>query len=56
MHSLLRAGELQMLQARYGMIPLYLQRNRLPMWSDSNVLVTRNIREAKKVLITVHSP
>jgi len=56
LYDVVRAGQQQMLQAKYGMIPLYLQREKLPKWADNSVLVTRDVRESKKLLVIIHNP
>ncbi|KAK4184869.1 histone deacetylase clr3 [Podospora australis] len=56
LHDVLRLAQRQALSEKYQMIPLYIQRDTLFKSFENQVLVTRGIQQAKKLLVIIHDP
>ncbi|KAL1862883.1 hypothetical protein VTK73DRAFT_6584 [Phialemonium thermophilum] len=56
LHDVIRSSQRQILSERHGMIPLYIQRETLFRSFENQVLVTRNIHLARRILVVIHDP
>ncbi|KAK0626111.1 histone deacetylase A-like protein [Immersiella caudata] len=56
LHDVVRAAERQKLSENFDMVPLFVQRDIIFKSYDNQILVTRNIHAAKKILMIVHDP
>ncbi|KAK4149381.1 histone deacetylase clr3 [Chaetomidium leptoderma] len=56
LHDVVRRAQRQVLSEKHGMLPLYIQRDILFKSFENQVLVTRGIQAAKKILVIVHDP
>lgn len=56
LHDVMRKSQRQVLGEKYGMIPLYIQRDILFKSFEDQVLVTRGIHSAKKLVVIIHDP
>ena len=56
MHDLIRSNQKQTLSDRFGMIPMFVQRETLYKSYENQVLYTRGLSEAKRLLIVIHDP
>lgn len=56
LHDIVRTSQRHVLSEKYGMIPLYIQRESLFRSFENQVLVTRGIQAARKILLIVHDP
>jgi histone deacetylase 6 len=56
LHDVIRTSQRQVLSEKYGMIPLYIQRDALFRSFENQVLVTRSIHSAKRILLIIHDP
>ncbi|KAK1761136.1 histone deacetylase clr3 [Echria macrotheca] len=56
LHDVVRSAQRQTLSEKYFMIPLYIQRDVAFKSYENQVLVTRAIHSAKKLLVVVHDP
>lgn len=56
LHDVVRNAQRQVLQGKHGMVPLFVQRERLYKSFENQVLVTPKIYQAKKVLVIIHDP
>ncbi|KAL2135854.1 hypothetical protein VTI74DRAFT_6617 [Chaetomium olivicolor] len=56
LHDVVRRAQRQVLAEKHGMLPLYIQRDILFKSFENQVLVTRRIQSARKILVIVHDP
>ena len=56
LHDIIRASQRQVLQTKYGMVPLYIHRDTISKPFENQVLVTPALQEAKKILVIIHDP
>ncbi|KAL2265365.1 hypothetical protein VTJ83DRAFT_6465 [Remersonia thermophila] len=56
LHDVVRRAQRQVLSEKHGMLPLYIQRDVLFKSFENQVLVTRGIQGARKILMIVHDP
>ncbi len=56
MHDVVRSFQRHMLSVNYGMFPLFVQRSSLYKAFEDQVLVTRSLHSAKKILVILHDP
>ncbi|KAL7624472.1 Histone deacetylase hda1 [Parahypoxylon ruwenzoriense] len=56
LHDVIRGYQRQVLSEKYGMIPLFIQREALYKSFENQVLVTPGIQSKKKVLFLIHDP
>lgn len=56
LHDVVRRAQRQVLSEKHGMLPLYIQRDILFKSFENQVLVTRGIQSARKILVIVHDP
>ncbi|KAL2017287.1 hypothetical protein VTK56DRAFT_2356 [Thermocarpiscus australiensis] len=56
LHDVVRRAQRQELSEKHGMLPLYIQRDILFKSFENQVLVTRGIQAARKILVIVHDP
>jgi len=56
LHDMLRSAQRQQLSEKHDMIPLFVQRDIIFRSFDNQILVTRNIHAAKKILMIIHDP
>ncbi|KAK4228387.1 histone deacetylase clr3 [Podospora fimiseda] len=56
LHDVVRLAQRQRLFDKYGMLPLFIQRDVLFKSFENQVLVTRGIIGAKKMLVIIHDP
>lgn len=56
LHDVVRESQRLVLSEKHGMIPIYLQREGLFHSYENQVLVTRGIHKAKKLLLIIHDP
>ena len=56
LHDVVRRAQRQVLSEKHGMLPLYIQRDVLYKSFENQVLVTRGISEARRLLVIVHDP
>ncbi|KAM7194099.1 histone deacetylase clr3 [Rhypophila sp. PSN 637] len=56
LHDVVRTAERQRLSQEYGMIPLYVQRDLIYKSFENQVLATRDIHAAKRVMVIIHDP
>jgi histone deacetylase 6 len=56
LHDVVRNSQRQVLSLKYGMVPLFLQREALFKSFENQVLVTRDIHEARRILFIIHDP
>jgi histone deacetylase 6 len=56
LHDVVRRAQRQVLSEKHGMLPLYIQRDVLFRSFENQVLVTRGIQSARKILVIVHDP
>ncbi|KAK3684282.1 hypothetical protein B0T22DRAFT_273278 [Podospora appendiculata] len=56
LHEVVRTAQRHTLSQKYGMIPLYIQRDVLFKSFENQVLVTRGIHAARNILLIVHDP
>lgn len=55
-HDVTRGYQRLILSEKYGMVPLYLQRENLFKSFENEVLVTKNYMTARQVLVIIHDP
>ncbi|KAK4241069.1 histone deacetylase clr3 [Achaetomium macrosporum] len=56
LHDVVRTAQRQVLSQKHGMLPLYIQRDVLFKSFENQVLVTRGIHSARKILVIIHDP
>jgi len=56
LHAVVRLAQRQVLSDKHGMIPLYIQRDVLFKSFENQVLVTRGIQAARKLMVIIHDP
>ncbi|KAI5854078.1 putative histone deacetylase A [Durotheca rogersii] len=56
LHDVIRGFQRQVLSEKYGMIPLFIQREALYKSFENQVLVTPGVQSKKKVLFVIHDP
>ncbi|KAK4122591.1 histone deacetylase A-like protein [Parathielavia appendiculata] len=56
LHDVVRRAQRQVLSEKHGMLSLYIQRPTLFKSFENQVLVTRGIQNARKILLIVHDP
>ncbi|KAK4461160.1 histone deacetylase clr3 [Cladorrhinum samala] len=56
LHDVVRLAQRQVLSDKHGMIPLYIQRDVLFKSFENQVLVTRGIQAARKLMVIIHDP
>ncbi|KAL2160095.1 hypothetical protein VTH06DRAFT_1750 [Thermothelomyces fergusii] len=56
LHDVVRRAQRQVLSEKHGMLPLYIQRDVLFKSFENQVLVTRGIQSARRILVIVHDP
>ncbi|KAJ4306848.1 Histone deacetylase hda1 [Collariella sp. IMI 366227] len=56
LHDVVRRAQRQVLGEKHGMLPLYIQRDILFKSFENQVLATRRIASARKILVIVHDP
>ncbi|CAK7568520.1 MAG: Histone deacetylase hda1 [Sporothrix epigloea] len=56
MHDVMRAFQRHTLSLKHGMFPLFIQRSSIYKHFEDQVLVTRSLHTAKKVLVILHDP
>ncbi|KAK3954682.1 hypothetical protein QBC32DRAFT_76963 [Pseudoneurospora amorphoporcata] len=56
LHDVVRSAQRFNLSEKFGMFPLYIQRDVLFKSFENQVLVTRNASEARKLLVVIHDP
>ncbi|KAK3387244.1 hypothetical protein B0H63DRAFT_431113 [Podospora didyma] len=56
LHDVIRTAQRQVLGEKYGFIPMYIQRETLFKSYENQVLVTRGIQSARKIVVIVHDP
>ncbi|KAI1499437.1 histone deacetylase [Biscogniauxia marginata] len=56
LHDVIRGYQRQVLAEKYGMIPLFIQREALFRSFENQVLVTPGIQSKRKVLFIIHDP
>lgn len=56
LHDVVRSAQRQVLSEKHGMLPLYIQRDILFKSFENQVLVTRGIQSARKILVIIHDP
>lgn len=56
LHDVIRNAQRQVLQGRHGMVPLYVQRERIYKSFENQVLVTPDLHAAKRILVIIHDP
>jgi len=56
LHDVIRSYQRQALSQKHGMIPLFIQRETLFKSFENQVLVTRNLHAARKILVIIHDP
>ena len=56
LHDVVRVAQRQDLQAKFNMVPLFIQRQQISVSYDNQVLITPNLQSAKKVLAIIHDP
>ncbi|KAI1851626.1 hypothetical protein JX266_003088 [Neoarthrinium moseri] len=56
LHDVIRNYQRQILSERFGLVPLFIQREALFKSFENQVIVTPGISEKKKVLIIIHDP
>ncbi|KAK5660808.1 hypothetical protein OQA88_12176 [Cercophora sp. LCS_1] len=56
LHDVIRKAQRQILTQKYNMLPLYIQRDTLFKSFEDQVLVTRGIHSAKKLVVVIHDP
>ncbi|KAH8904003.1 hypothetical protein BR93DRAFT_158794 [Coniochaeta sp. PMI_546] len=56
LHDVVRNSQRQVLSLKYGMVPLYIQREALFKSFENQVLVTRDIHEARRIILIIHDP
>lgn len=54
--DLIRRAQKEKLSQKFGMIPLYIMRNKLNSSFENQVLVTPELYAAKKILVIIHDP
>ncbi|KAH8899497.1 histone deacetylase A-like protein [Thozetella sp. PMI_491] len=56
LHDVVRTAQKQILATKHDMIPMYIQRETLFKSYENQVLITKDIRSARKLLIIIHDP
>lgn len=56
LHDVVRTAQRQVLSEKHGMIPLWVQRDVVFKSFENEVLVSRDIHTAKKILLIIHDP
>ncbi|KAK4171349.1 putative histone deacetylase A [Triangularia setosa] len=56
LHDVVRSSQRQTLSVKHGMLPLYIQRDMNFRSFENQVLVTKGVQSAKKLLLIVHDP
>ncbi|KAK3297738.1 histone deacetylase A-like protein [Chaetomium fimeti] len=56
LHDVVRRAQRQVMSEKHGMLPLYIQRDILFKSFENQVLVTRGIQTARKIVVIVHDP
>ncbi len=56
LHDVVRRAQRQVLAEKHGMVPLYIQRDLLFKSFENQVLVTRGIQVARRILLVIHDP
>ncbi|KAI0205778.1 histone deacetylase [Astrocystis sublimbata] len=56
LHDVIRGYQRQVLSEKHSMIPLFIQRETLWKSFDNQVLVTPNVRCAKRIMFIIHDP
>ena len=56
LHDELRLAQRQVLSEKYGMIPLFIQRDTLFRSFENQVLVTRSIHASRRIILVIHDP
>lgn len=56
LHDVARAAQRLVLSEKFGMVPLYVQRQHTFKSFENQILVTRNYQAAKQMLVIVHDP
>jgi histone deacetylase 6 len=54
--DLIRTAQKTILGEKFGMIPLYIQRNKLSRSFENQVLATPELYKSKKILLIIHDP
>ncbi|KAE9362747.1 histone deacetylase-like protein [Stipitochalara longipes BDJ] len=54
--GMIRTAQKSILSDKYGMIPIYIQRNKLSRSFDNQVLATPELHSSKKILLIIHDP
>ncbi|OAA55920.1 histone deacetylase [Niveomyces insectorum RCEF 264] len=56
LHDVVRAFQRHVLSVSHGMVPLFIQRSSIYKTFEDQVLVTRGLHLAKKILVIIHDP
>lgn len=56
LHDVVRTAQRQRLSELYGMVPLYVQRDHIYKSFENQVLATRGVHSAKRVVVIIHDP
>ncbi|KAL8381002.1 hypothetical protein RB595_005345 [Gaeumannomyces hyphopodioides] len=56
LHDMVREAQRQKLATEFGMLPLYIQRDRSCKSFENQVLVTPDINDARKIIVIIHDP
>lgn len=56
LHDIVRSHQRELLQKNHGMIPLYIQRDAIFRSFENQVLATRHLLEARRLIVIIHDP
>lgn len=56
LHDVVRSFQRHMLSVKHGMFPLFIQRSSIYKSFEDQVLVTRSLHTAKKIIVIIHDP
>ncbi|KAK3372787.1 histone deacetylase A-like protein [Lasiosphaeria ovina] len=56
LHDFIRTAQRQVLSERFGMVPMFIQRDIIFRSFENQVLTTRNIHSSKKLIVIIHDP
>lgn len=56
LNDIIRTYQRKVMSTNHGMLPLYVQREKLSRAYEDQVLATRNLHAAKKILFIIHDP
>lgn len=56
LHDVLRTYQRQILSEKFGLVPLYIQRDALFKSFENQVLISPDVRDKKRVVVIIHDP